>query len=114
MARLYSVIANLEAKRHQITHGLWSWDVKTPHKLVAYSFRPNVGFAEHFDAEKIRLLGDRIGEVNLSFIYPGGKRHAYKEWAKSAEHGPNVSRSWLLQMRKAKEQQTAASRPTGK
>ena len=99
LSRLYSTIANLESKRHQVTHGLWSWDVKAPHKLTAYSFRPKVAFLEPFDSDKIWELGDRIGQVSFQFIYPGGKDHAYREWAKAASQAPSVSRSWLLSLR---------------
>jgi hypothetical protein len=73
LSRLHNKIANLEKKRHQITHGLWSWDHKTPHKLTAYSFRPNVEFVAPLDADKIWQLGNRIGEVNFAFVYPAAR-----------------------------------------
>jgi hypothetical protein len=99
LSRLHNKIANLEKKRHQITHGLWSWDYKAPHRLTAYSFRPNVQFIAPFDADKIWHLGDKIGEVNFAFVYPGGKAHAYKALLKDRQRrGSFVSRSWLLRL----------------
>jgi hypothetical protein len=99
LSRLHNKIANLEDKRHQITHGLWSWNYKTPHRLTAYSFRPNVEFLAPLDADKIWQLGDKIGEVNFVLVYPGGKQHAYRALFKDRQRqGSYVSRSWLLSL----------------
>lgn len=95
LAKLHSRIANLEAQRHQVTHGLWAWNAKKPHKLISYSFRPEVEFEEPYDFKKIFQLGDRIGAVTFTLIYPGGKAHAYREMAR---RGSYVSRSALLEM----------------
>ena len=82
-----------------ITHGLWSWDYKKPHRLTAYSFRRNVEFLAPLDADRIWQLGDKIGEVNFLFVYPGGKQHAYKALSKDLQRRSSfVSRSWLLSL----------------
>jgi hypothetical protein len=107
LLKLASTIANLESKRHQITHGLWSYEPKSIHRLIAYSFRPTVEFHEPYDADKIMKLGNKIGEINFELTYPGGKREAQKNWAKTmSELGSYVSRSWLLSLReKGRENQ---------
>jgi hypothetical protein len=97
LLRLASTIANLESKRHQVTHGLWSWEARSPHRLMAYSFRPTVEFSEPYDADKIMKLGDQIGAINFELNFPGGKQEAWK--AVLSERGPYVSRSWLLGLR---------------
>src|SRR5262249_43529712 len=46
LLKLASQFANAENKGHQITHGLWQWQVSSPHRLTPYSFRPTVEFSE--------------------------------------------------------------------
>jgi hypothetical protein len=105
---LVSKAANLSASRHRLAHGLWTWDCTDPETLRAFSFRPYVGFEADFNADGIRRLGERIGELNFELSCPGGKADAYKSFAELvSERGAFASRSFLLRGNKA----TAGRRP---
>jgi hypothetical protein len=98
LLKLVSKAANLLASRHKLAHGLWTWDYTDPKTLRAFSFRPNVHFEADFNAEGIRRLGERIGELSFELSCPGGKMDAYKSMAELASEGRGASRSFLLQL----------------
>jgi hypothetical protein len=98
LLKLVSKAANLSASRHKLAHGLWTWDYTDPKTLRASSFRPNVQFEVDFNAEGIRRLGERIGELNFELSCPGGKEDAWKSMAELASEGRGASRSALLQL----------------
>jgi hypothetical protein len=103
LLRLVSKAANLSAFRHKLAHGLWTWDYSDPKTLTAFSFRSNVHFAADFNAEGIRRLGDRIGELSFELACPGGKQDAYKSMAELASESRGASRSFLLSGKKAQD-----------
>jgi hypothetical protein len=98
LLKLVSKAANLSASRHKLAHGLWAWDYSDPATLNAFSFRPKVHFEAHFNAEGIRQLGEKIGELNFALSFPGGKMDAWQSWAEhlQANEGTFVARSFLL------------------
>jgi hypothetical protein len=98
LLKLVSKAANLSTSRHKLAHGLWTWDYTDPRKLTAFSFRPTVGFEADFNAEGIRLLGQRIGKLNFELAFPGGKEDAYRSMAELASEGRGASRSALLEL----------------
>jgi hypothetical protein len=94
---IVSKAANLEEKRHQLAHALWTWESQDPTAMRAFSFRPNVEFDVDFDFEGLMQLGDKIGKLNFNLVYPGGKEDAWKSFVELvAERGSYVSRSFLL------------------
>ena len=96
LLKLVSKAANLSASRHKLAHGLWAWDYSDPATLKAFSFRPKVDFEAHFNAEGIRQLGEKIGELNFALSFPGGKMDAWKSMAEHLNEGTFVARSFLL------------------
>ena len=87
--RVLSRIANLEQRRHQITHGLWDWDHANPDMLKAHSFRQPHDFEQPFSLDKLLNLAEQIAEVNFDLTYPNGfKKSHYPRL-------PFVSRSFL-------------------
>jgi len=98
LLKLVSKAANLSASRHKFAHGLWAWDYSDPATLKAFSFRPNVHFEAHFNAEGIRQLGEKIGELNFSLSCPGGKMDAWNRFAEhlQANEGCFVDRTFAL------------------
>jgi hypothetical protein len=96
LLKLVSKAANLSASRHKLAHGLWTWDYTDPKTLRAFSFRPNVQFEADFNAEGIRRLGERIGELSFELSCPGGKMDAWKSMAELASEGRGASRSFQL------------------
>src|SRR5262249_34825898 len=98
LLKLVSKAANLSASRHKLAHGLWAWDYSDPVTLKAFSFRTKVKFEADFNAEGIRRLGERLGELNFELSFPGGKMDAYKSMAELASEGRGASRSCLLQL----------------
>ena len=98
-------ISNCKRGRHQLTHGVWDWDARSPDELIAMSLRPRTEFVERFDFEKMVKLGERIGAVNFDLMYPGGKDQAYREhFEATQERGGYVGRSSLRSVA-AKDQQ---------
>jgi hypothetical protein len=99
LLKLASRIANAENKRHQITHGVWTWSLRSPHRVTAFSFRPKVAFSEPYDFYKIIQLGILIGEIGFELIYSGGREEAWE--AMTGQHAPAyVSRSFRLHLMK--------------
>lgn len=84
LLRLASKIANLEDKRHKITHGLWEWYPSNPDRLKAYSYRPPVEFVEsNLNFKKIIALAFKIGEASYELTHPPS-RSSDSEYIKSA------------------------------
>jgi hypothetical protein len=97
LLKIASSAANLEEKRHQAAHALWTWEDHDPQTMRAFSFRPNVEFDVDFDFEGLRLIGEKIGRLNFQLIFPGGKEDAWKSFIDLAsEKSAYVSRSFLL------------------
>lgn len=100
LLKIVSKIANLELKRHRLTHGLWGWDEEDPTTMRAYSFRPRVEFDVDFDFDGLMELGFRIGEMIFQLAFPGGKEQAYASMD-DLPHEPDgsftyIDRSFLL------------------
>jgi hypothetical protein len=74
LLRAVSKAANLQQKRHRITHGLWTWDIADPMRLTAFSFRPRVGFETDFNFNSLIRLATLIGELNFHLTFPAGRR----------------------------------------
>ena len=103
LLKLVSKAANLSASRHKLAHGVWTWDYTDPETLRAFSFRPYVHFEADFNAEGIRRLGERIGELSFELSCPGGKKDAWKSFSDLvSERGAFVARSFLLRGKKAR------------
>jgi hypothetical protein len=97
LLKIVSKAANLEVKRHQLAHALWSWDEEDPTAMRAYSFRPKVEFDVDFDFNGLIQLGHKIGEINFALSFPGGKKDAWESIGDLASQPGGVwSRSFLL------------------
>jgi hypothetical protein len=97
LLKLVSRAANLEQRRHKLIHGLWTSDPTDPTTLIAFSFRPRVEFEAEFDFDGLIKLGENVGELCFSLMYPGGKQQAYKAMADDlVERGGFISRSFQL------------------
>jgi hypothetical protein len=102
LLKIVSKIANLELKRHRLTHGLWGWDEEDPTTMRAYSFRPRVEFDVDFDFDGLMELGFQIGEINFQLTFPRGKKEAWEAvWEAVGEANESdgsftyIDRSWL-------------------
>jgi hypothetical protein len=97
LLKLVSNAANLEQRRHKLTHGLWASDPTDPTTLIAFSFRPRVEFEAEFDFDGLIKLGHDVGKLCFSLMFPGGKQQAYEAMADDlAERGSLISRSFKL------------------
>lgn len=111
LLRLVSKAANLEAQRHKIAHGLWTWDSLNPTRLTAFSFRPRVAFEATFDFDALIRLSLQIGELNFELTYPRGVEDALEAIADAASERPLVSRSFLLSVTEEPAKHRRIKRP---
>jgi hypothetical protein len=95
LLKIVSRVANAQRSRNQITHGLWSWEYASPGRITAKSYKPNFGFTQSFDFQKLMNLGETLGEINFELTYPLGERQAIKELA---ERGFGMSRDFVRVM----------------
>jgi len=97
LLKLVSRIANVQATRNRITHGLLDWEYATPDRVRASTFKPSFEFAEHFDFRKLLKLSDTIGEINFELTYPKGKTQAWKAVGEEMQaQGFSMSRDFAL------------------
>ena len=83
MLKIVSRVANAQRSRNQITHGLWSWDYNTVDRITAKSYKPNFGFTQSFDFQKLVKLSETLGQINFElasrcatgYLSFGGTRH---------------------------------------
>ena len=96
LLKLVSKAANLEDRRHKLSHGLWMSDASDPRTLIASSFRSGVAFEVEFDFDGLMKLGHEVGKLCFDLLFPEGKEQALKAMAALAKDGGFVSRSWAL------------------
>jgi hypothetical protein len=95
LLKLVGKAANLEEKRHKISHGLWTSDASDPATLIAYSYRPRVAFEVEFDFDGLIKLAHEVGELCFNLVFPEGKQQAFESMATRGGSG-FVSRSFAL------------------
>lgn len=81
LLKLHGKIANAEADRHRITHGMWEWDKNDPERISASSFRPGFEFEKFFNAARINKLADTIGTITAAMEYPEGFKSLLEDYA---------------------------------
>jgi hypothetical protein len=67
-----SRIANVQAERHDFTHGLWDWNYKAPHKVTVDHVRKKGRKYKNYDFHAILGIATRIAEINFDLLYPRG------------------------------------------
>lgn len=81
LLRLVSRIANAEAERHKVTHGLWVWDLENPEKINAWSYRYGREFDQAFSADKLHTLANKIGSISADLEFPDGFASVFRSLA---------------------------------
>lgn len=103
-------VNNLKTQRHMLTHGLFSWDIKSPEKIKVQSPKAKQQ-PEHFDAIKIEKLARKIAELNFEIMYPQGEKQYYKEMVKT---GHSMSRGFAIRATGAVSNDPTLKLPTVK
>jgi hypothetical protein len=96
LLKFVSRVANLEQRRHKLTHGLWASNPTDPATLIAFSFRPRVAFEAEFDFDGLIKLGADVGELCFGLMFPGGKQQAFEAMADEVSQRGVISRSFQL------------------
>jgi hypothetical protein len=92
--KIASRIANVQAERHDFTHGLWDWSAGTPAKITVDHVRKK-GRRRHkkYDSASILQLAERIAQLNFDLCYPEGTEQFF---AAKAQIGCYMSRRFLM------------------
>lgn len=69
---MHGKIANLQRRRHQLTHGFWDWDDAKPNSMIVKGTRPKREFEATWDVESLYRFGSQIGEVLFELEFQGG------------------------------------------
>lgn len=96
LLKFVSRVANLEQRRHKLTHGLWTSNPTDHTTLIAFSFRPKVAFEAEFDFDGLIRLGADVGELCFSLMFPDGKEQAFEAMADEVSQRGVISRSFQL------------------
>jgi hypothetical protein len=93
LGNIASRIANFQAERNDLTHGLWNWTAASPGKITVDHVRKR-GRRRHkrYDSESMLEFADRIAQVNFALCYPGGAEEFFE---RKAQSGGYMSRRFL-------------------
>jgi hypothetical protein len=93
LGKLASRIANVQAERHDFTHGLWDWSAASPAKITVDHVRKK-GRRRHkkYDSTSMLQFAERIAQINFELCYPKGIEQF---WAAKTQAGGYMSRRFL-------------------
>ncbi len=84
-------VNNLKMQRHILTHGILTWSIDNPQRIRVQT--PKAKQPQHFDVDKIRILAQKIAELNFELMYPGGEK---KFLTDKIRDGSSISRKYAL------------------
>jgi hypothetical protein len=106
-----SRIANVQAERHDFTHGLWDWDYKAPHKVTVDHARKKGRRYKNYDFHAILDIATRIAEINFDLLYPRGVDQYQKAHARAiARTGFYISRKFAVAISGAESKDLSLTR----
>jgi hypothetical protein len=94
LENIASRIANVQAERHDFTHGIWDWSATTPAKITIDHVRKK-GRRRHkaYDSEAMLSFAERIAQINFELCYSEGLEQFY---AAQAQAGGYMSRRFII------------------
>jgi hypothetical protein len=94
LENIASRIANVQAERHDFTHGIWDWAASTPTKITVDHVRKNGRRRhKHYDSEAMLKLAERVAQINFELCYPQGLEQFYEA---KAQAGGYMSRRFII------------------
>ncbi len=88
---LKRLISITKMQRHILTHGILTWSIDNPQRIRVQT--PKAKQPQHFDVDKIRILAQKIAELNFELMYPGGEK---KFLTDKIRDGSSISRKYAL------------------
>lgn len=102
---IVSRISNVQTERQDLTHGIWYWEGRNPHKIKLHDHpRRKSRWRKNYDHQSILQIAQKIAEINFALAYPLGEKQSLREAVKA---GSYFSRDFL-----ASSQATEPDDPT--
>jgi hypothetical protein len=96
MENIASRIANVQAERHDFTHGIWDWTTTVPTKVTVDHARKK-GRRRHkqYDSAAFLKFAERIAQINFDLRYPDGLKQFEEA---QAQVGYSINRRFLIEI----------------
>ncbi len=84
----YDLIRHYQDYRDALVHGMWDWDISSPHKIKTTRVRKKEVRSVHFTAADLQDFSLEVARINFNVRYPRG----VEDLAEMAKKGGHISR----------------------